>query len=156
MENRTGDSEIIISHVILPQDTNPAGNVHGGVVARRHARSNTVTASIDRIDFHHPAYLGNLVTLKASLNFVGNASMEVGVRVETEDLLTGEIGHTASAYLTFVALDGKGRPQKVPPLKLETDEAVRRNREAKARRERRFSQKAKEEKCQKDLNSCEL
>jgi uncharacterized protein (TIGR00369 family) len=138
-----------------PQDANPAGNVHGGVimklidtaagaVAIRHARSNAVTASIDRLDFFHPVFVGDFVTLRASLNFVGRTSMEVGVRVESENLLTGERRHTSTAYLTYVALDGQGQPLPLPPMILETEEEKRRNREAKVRRETRLAEKAKE------------
>ncbi len=167
MEKTNEDSGVIISHVMLPQDTNPAGNVHGGsimklidtaagVVAVRHARSNAVTASIDRVDFYYPVYLGNLVTLKANLNMAGKSSMEIGVRVESEDLRTGETKHTASAYLTFVALDEDGRPRNVPPLKLETEEDVRRNREARARKKMRLSLKEQERRCQEKSDNCEL
>jgi uncharacterized protein (TIGR00369 family) len=138
-----------------PQDANPAGNVHGGVimklidtaagaVAIRHARSNAVTASIDRLDFFHPVFVGDFVTLRASLNFVGRTSMEVGVRVESENLMTGERRHTSTAYLTYVALDGQGQPLPLPPMILETEEEKRRNREAKVRRETRLAEKAKE------------
>ena len=97
-----------------------------------------VTASIDRLDLLRPIFIGNLVTLKASLNLVGKTSMEIGVRVEAEDLRTGEIRKVASAYLTYVALDSDGRPTRVPPLILETEEDIRRNSEAKARREERL------------------
>jgi len=88
-----------MAQVMLPQDTNPAGNVHGGVimklidtaaiVASRHARCNTVTASIDRLEFHHPVFVDDVVFLKASINIVGKSSMEIGVRVESENYLTG-------------------------------------------------------------------
>lgn len=150
MESKTvKESAVTMSQLMGPPDTNPAGNVHGGVimklidsaagvVAVRHARVNAVTASIDRMDFHHPAFSGDLVTLKASLNMVGKSSMEIGVRVETENLFTGEVRRTASAYLTYVALDKAGRPTTVPPLILETEEEKRRNREAIARRECRL------------------
>jgi len=148
-----------------PQDANNAGNVHGGVIMRlidtvagvvsvRHARSNTVTASIDRLDFHHPVFIGNFVTLLASLNLVGKTSMEIGVRVEAENLITGERRHTASAYITYVALDGNGRPRPLPPLILETEEEMRRNREAKARRETRLVEKRKEKECQTNIQRC--
>lgn len=140
---------------MLPQDANPMGNVHGGVIMRlvdtcagvvamRHARRNAVTASIDRMDFHHPVYVGNLLILRASLNLVGRTSMEVGVRVEAENVLTGERRHTASAYLTFVALDELGAPSAVPELILETEDEKRRNSEAKTRRKARLSEKARE------------
>ncbi len=138
-----------MSQVMQPQDANPMGNVHGGIivklidntagaVAYRHARSNAVTASMDKIDFHSPVFIGDLLILKASLNLVGKTSMEIGVRVEAENLLTGEIRHTVSAYLTFVALDENGKPKNVPPLILETEEEKRRNCEAKLRKEDRL------------------
>jgi len=119
-----------------------------GVVASKHARSNVVTVSIDRLDFHHPVFVGDLLVLKGSLNLVGRTSMEIGVRVEAETLMTGQVRHTASAYLTLVALDREGRPREVPPLILETEEEERRNREAKARRAQRVSERRQEAKCQ--------
>jgi len=168
MEGKTvRESRVALSHVMLPQDANIAGNVHGGVimkhidtaaglVAARHARSNCVTASIDRLDFHHPVFVGNLLTLRASINFVGRTSMEIGVRAETEDVITGQIRHTASAYLTFVALDGNRRPKEVPPLILESQDEIRRNREARARRETRLREKTREKECQQDFDRCEI
>jgi uncharacterized protein (TIGR00369 family) len=154
-EKRVQESSVIMAQQMNPQDANPAGNVHGGVimklidtaagaVAIRHARSNAVTASIDRLDFFHPVFVGDFVTLRASLNFVGRTSMEVGVRVESENLMTGERRHTSTAYLTYVALDGRGQPLPLPPMILETEEEKRRNREAKVRRETRLAEKAKE------------
>ena len=138
---KVSQSSVVLAQIMLPADTNPAGNVHGGiimklidnaayVVASRHTGRNTVTASIDRLDFHCPVFLGNLVTLKASMNRAGKTSMEVGVKVEAEDLMTGEVRHTASAYLTFVALDADGRPTLVPGIVAETDEEKRRFAEA--------------------------
>jgi acyl-CoA hydrolase len=161
----SGNSSIVISRVMLPGDANAAGIVHGGVimkeidnaagvVAVRHTRRICVTASIDRLDFHKPAFIGNLVTVKASVNMTGNTSMEIGVRVETEDLLAGTITHLASAYLTFVALDNNRRPAAVPALQPVTDEDWRRNREAIARRALRLSEKKKESACQKDPSRC--
>jgi len=161
------DSLVTLAQVMIPEDANPAGNVHGGVimklidttagvVAVRHARCNVVTASIDRLDFHNPVFVGNLVFIKGSLNMVGKTSMEVGVRVEAENVITGEVRHTASAYLTFVALDLQGKPQSVPPLLLETEEEVRRNREAQVRREIRLAEKKREAACQQDSQSCPL
>ncbi len=134
---RVSDTRVEAAEMMQPHHANPAGNVHGGVimkmiddaagvVAIRHARSNVVTASIDRLEFHAPVYVGNLVVLKASLNYVGRTSMEVGVRVEAEDLRSGVVRHTASAYLTFVALDDHGRPTAIPSLALESDEDRRR------------------------------
>jgi uncharacterized protein (TIGR00369 family) len=152
------ESQITMAVQMNPEDANPAGNVHGGVimkyidtaagaVAIRHARKICVTASIDRLDFHHPVYIGDLVTLRASITMVGRTSMEVGVRVEAENLLTGKVRHTASAYLSFVAFDEKGVPTEVPPLILETDEENRRNCEAQIRRQDRLAQKQREEGC---------
>lgn len=123
--------------MMQPSHANPAGNVHGGeimkmiddaagAVAIRHARGTVVTASIDRLDFREPVYVGNLVFLRASINCVGRTSMEIGVRVEAEDLRSGEVRHTASAYLTFVALDAAGNTAPVAPLIVETDEQRRR------------------------------
>ncbi len=146
------ESMVITAQVMNPQDANPAGNVHGGVimklidtaaavVATRHSRCNTVTASIDSLVFHNPIYIGDLVFFKSSLNYVGKTSMEVGVRVEAENLMTGEVRHAVSAYLTFVALDKEGKPTAVPPLRLQTDEEKRRNREARHRRELRLRER---------------
>jgi uncharacterized protein (TIGR00369 family) len=154
-EKTIRESSVVMAQQMNPQDANPAGNVHGGVimklidtaagaVAVRHSRSNAVTASIDRLAFHYPVFVGDFVTLRSSLNYVGRTSMEVGVRVESENLLTGEIHHTASAYLTFVALDRNGRPITLPGLILETEEEKRRNTEAHARRTARLSEKSKE------------
>lgn len=147
------ETRVVLSHLMLPQDANPAGNVHGGVimkyidnaagvVAVRHSRTMCVTASIDRMDFFKPMYIGELLTLKASLNMVGNTSMEVGVRVEGEDLLSGEKKHVASAYLTFVALfDENAAVKKVPPVIPETPDDRRRNEEARYRKARRLEEK---------------
>ena len=146
---RVSETRVIMVQPMSPQEANTAGNVQGGVimklidlagdiVAQRHARTNAVTASVDRIDFLHPVYIGDVLFLKASLNLVGRTSMEVGVRVESENPMTGEIRHTASAFLTYVALDKSGRPVEVPPLILETAEDGRRNEDAQARREVRL------------------
>jgi uncharacterized protein (TIGR00369 family) len=148
------DTSVIMSHAVSPQDANVAGNVHGGVimkhidtaagvVAARHARCNAVTASIDRLDFHNPAFIGELLTIKASLNLVGKTSMEIGARVEAENPFTGEKRHIASAYLTFVALDEKHQPKEIPPLILEDADEIRRNQEAIERRKIRLSTKNK-------------
>jgi acyl-CoA hydrolase len=156
-----------MSHVILPQDTNPAGNVHGGVVMKhidnaaisvaiRHTRSNCVTASIDRLDFHNPVCLGNILALKASINLVGKTSMEIGVRAESENPYSGEVNHTASAYLTIVALDENGRPKEIPPLILETEDEERRNKAARARRKARLAERQREAICRDDPDKCEL
>jgi uncharacterized protein (TIGR00369 family) len=134
-------SRLVLAQVMTPLDANVSGNVHGGnimkladtaagVVAIRHSGRNCVTATVDRFDFHAPVYVGNLVTLKASLNYVGRTSMEIGVRVEAEDLRTGRRTHTNSCYITMVALDADGNPAEVPRLLLETDEDRRRHEKA--------------------------
>lgn len=152
---RVKDSSVIMAQMMIPLDANPAGNVHGGVVvkiideaagvvAARHSRSNVVTASIDRMDFHNPVFVGDVLFFKASLNLVGRTSMEIGVRVEAENVITGVVRHAASAYLTYVALDLNGKPREVPPLILETEEERRRNLEARRRREVRLAEKKQE------------
>ncbi|MBN2401043.1 MAG: acyl-CoA thioesterase [Spirochaetes bacterium] len=152
-----GENGITVSYALMPGDANPSGNVHGGVimkhidntaaiVAFRHARINVVTASIDRLDFHNPAYVGNLLTLKANLNLVGRTSMEVGVRVEAENLLSGEVRHIASAYLTFVALDKDHKPVSIAPYIPQSDDGKRRNSEALERKKMRLLEKRREKK----------
>jgi len=134
---------------MLPSDANPMGSVHGGIVlklvdsaagvaALRHARRTVVTASIDRMDFYHPVYVGNLLVLKASVNYTGKTSMEVGVRIEAEDLKTGKVTHTGSSYVTYVGVDERGRPVQVPQVIPESSEEKRRWREGKERREQRL------------------
>lgn len=162
---RVRDSSVTMAQMMIPQDANPAGNVHGGVVvkildeaagvvAARHARSNVVTASIDRMDFHNPVFVGDVLFCKASLNLVGRTSMEIGVRVEAENVISGQVRHAASAYLTYVALDSQGRPREVAPLILETDDERRRNREARDRREVRLAEKKREAGCRADPGKC--
>jgi acyl-CoA hydrolase len=140
------------SELMMPQNANLVGHVFGGVMlsmmdktaaiaAFRHARSACVTASIDRVDFREPIYVGDLVVMKASVNFAGRTSMEVGVRVEAEELVTGRRRHTNSCYLTFVAIDRNGRPLEVPPLIPETPEEIRRHAAAEARRRRRLEER---------------
>ncbi|MEF2229788.1 MAG: acyl-CoA thioesterase [Pseudodesulfovibrio sp.] len=150
------ESEVVMTHLVMPQDANPAGNLHGGVilrhidtaggvVAKRHSRTNVVTVSIDRMAFKEPAYMGELLIFKASLNHVGRTSMEIGVRVEAENLRTGEVRHTNSAYLTYVSLGDDGKPSQVAPLLLDSETARRRHREAELRRELRQKERALEE-----------
>jgi acyl-CoA hydrolase len=149
LSKTVSESKSVISTQMLPSDANPMGNVHGGtilkmvdvaagVTAIRHARENTVTASIDRMDFYNPVYVGNLLTLKASVNYVGKTSMEIGVRIEAENLKTGAVTHTGSCYLTYVALDENGRPAEVPEVVPETPEEKRRWQAGKKRRDERL------------------
>jgi len=136
----------------LPNDTNALGTLLGGKVmhlvdlagamaAMRHARSVVVTASVDYMTFLHPIRVGQLVTLRSSVNRVFRTSMEVGVKVFVEDLLTGETRHTSSAYLTFVAIDEQGKSVPVPPVVPETEDEKRRYEEAARRRAERLALK---------------
>jgi acyl-CoA hydrolase len=152
------------SEIMMPQHANNLGHVFGGVVlammdkaaavaAIRHARMTCVTASIDRVDFREPIHVGDLVVMKASVNYVGRSSMEVGVRVEAEDLLSGRRRHTNSCYLTFVAVDRDGRPVEVADLLTESPDEVRRHNAAAARRQRRLEEREAEARWQKRGNS---
>jgi len=145
---KVSESAIVLYRLMMPNDANPAGNVFGGtilklmdevasIVAFRHCRKNVVTASIDRMNFFAPVYVGNLIALKASVNYVGNTSMEIGVRIEAEDLRTGQVVHTGSCYLTYVALDENGKPTPIPKIIPETEEEKRRYNQALARRKLR-------------------
>jgi uncharacterized protein (TIGR00369 family) len=149
---KVSESVVLTAQLMSPHDANAAGNVHGGIimkliddaggaVAYRHARSNVVTVSIDRLNFLHPVFVGDLVTFKASMNMAGKTSMDIGVRIEAENLITGQVRHTASAYLTYVALDPQSMPKSVAPLILETKEEERRFRQALDRKEMRRQEK---------------
>ena len=130
--------------LVLPNDTNNLGNVLGGRVMHlmdicaamssyKHARSHVVTASVDNMNFLAPAKKGFILILKSSVNYVAKSSMEVGVKIESENPFTGDIKHTASAYLTFVALDEDGNPKEIPDIAPETDVEIRRYKEGKTR-----------------------
>ena len=138
----------------MPNDANGLGNVLGGKVmhlvdlagamaAIRHARKPAVTASVDSMHFLHPVRIGQLIVLRSSVNRVFRSSMEVGVKVETEELLTGIKLHTCSAYLTFVALDENRKATEIPPVIPESEEEQRRYREAGERREYRLAMRAR-------------
>ena len=145
------------SHSVLTrwmgiQDANSAGNVHGGtimkmcdevagVAAVRHSGSRVVTAAMDRMTFLHPVFVGQLVTVKATVNAAWRTSMEVGVRVESEDVRTGEVMHTSTAYLTMVCLNDEGVPQPVAAIAPETEDERRRQREAQLRRDIRLRER---------------
>ncbi len=146
------ESEVVMTEHILPQHTNSLGTVFGGVVmswvdiaaaicAERHCRKQVVTASVDALEFLAPVRLGWIMMLRASVNFVSKTSCEVGVKVMAENPRTGENFHTASAYVTMVALDSNGRPARMPDIIPETEEQQRRLREAKARRIARLETK---------------
>jgi acyl-CoA hydrolase len=146
---RASDSEVRLAILMLPADANPNGNIHGGVIMKhvdeagglaavRHCRMRTVTAHIDGMSFLAPVRIGDLVNFYASVNDVGNTSLEVGVRVEAETLYTGEVRHISTAYIVYVALDDTGRPTAVPSLIVETDDEKRRQAAARVRREFRL------------------
>ena len=154
-KRRVSDSSLTASYHMMPQDANPQGNVYGGTimklmdalaaaVAERHCRTNTVTASIDRMDFFKPVYIGDLLNLKASVNYTGLTSLEIGVRIEAENLRTGNVAHTGSSYLTFVALDESGKPTPVPEIIPQTQVEKRRYVEAEHRKEDRLASLKKE------------
>ncbi len=139
-------SQVTMTELVLPTHTNALDTVFGGTVmswidicaaiaAQRHAGRDVVTASMDRLSFVAPIRRGWVVNLKASVNFTSRTSMEVGVRVDAENPKTGEMFHTASAYMTFVALGSDGKPTEVPKLLLESDEDKRRYGAAQKRRE---------------------
>lgn len=137
-----------MTEIVLPSHANALGTIFGGrimswidiagaIAAGRHARRVVVTASIDALHFVAPVKVGHVVHIRASVNYAGRTSMEVGVRVDSENPITGTMTHTATAYLTFVALDDNGRPSGVPPILAETPEEKRRFESAKTRRESR-------------------
>lgn len=144
----TRQSQFIMSKLMEPHDAGATGSIHGGAIMKlidtaatmaavRHARRRVVTAAIDSVSFLAPVNVGDLVTVKTSVNYVGNTSIEVGAIVETENLYSGKITHVASAYLVYVALDEEGKPTQVPELIAETRTEKRRLAEARIRAENR-------------------
>ncbi len=145
-------SQVVMTQLVLPSHTNALDTVFGGTVmswidiaaaiaAQRHSNKNVVTASMDQLNFVAPIKKGWVVNLKASVNFTSRTSMEIGVRVEAENPITSERFHTASAYMTFVALDSNGKPTAVPALEPGTDVEKRRFEAARKRRELRLNQR---------------
>ena len=127
------ESRATVVRLMMPPDANPHGNVHGGVimkladevagiVAHRHARRNVVTARLDRMDFLEPVFVGNVLTLDARVAYTGRTSMEVVVEITAENMDTGDVTHTNTAWLTMIALNDRGRPALIPPVVPETDE----------------------------------
>jgi len=146
------DSSSVLTRWMGIQDANTAGYVHGGVIMRlcdevagiaaiRHCGVRVVTAAMDRMTFLDPVHVGQLVTVRATVNAAWHTSMEVGVRVESEHVRTREIAHTSTAYLTMVALDEDGRPTRVPALAPETADERRREHEAQLRRDNRLAER---------------
>src|ERR671915_2080444 len=145
-------SSSVLSRWMGIGDANTSGNVHGGTImhlcdevagiaAVRHSGHRVVTAAMDRMTFLHPVFVGNLVTVKATVNAAWRTSMEVGVRVESEHVQTGAVTHTSTAYLTLVALDDEGRPVQVPPIAPQDAVEERRQREAELRRQNRLRER---------------
>jgi acyl-CoA hydrolase len=142
-------SQCIMTELVLPQHTNALDSIFGGVIvswvdiaaaiaAQRHCGMPVVTASIDALNFVAPVYKGWIVNIRASVNYTGKTSMEVGVRVDAENPITRKVFHTASAYLTFVALDGQGKPAVIPPVQPEGEMQIRRFEAAERRRQLRL------------------
>ena len=140
--------------LVLPNDTNVLGNVHGGRVmclmdicaamsAYKHARQPVVTASVDQLDFLAPAKKGDILILKSSVNYTHRTSMEIGVRIDAESPFTGEVRHTATAYLTFVAIDKNNKPSVISKIKPESDDEKRRYDRAKKRHLKRRKNRSK-------------
>lgn len=145
--------EVIMTEIVLPGHTNALGTIFGGVImswidiagaimAQRYSRMAAVTASLDDLSFLAGVKKGWIVQLRARVNYTGKTSMEIGVRVDAENPTTGEAVHTATAYLTYVAVDASGKPTPVPPIKLDTDEKKRRYNEALKRREFRLKRRS--------------
>jgi acyl-CoA hydrolase len=140
----------VMTQIVMPTHTNGAAgimfggvmmqwiDVCSGVAAMRHASGGVLTASIDRLDFLSPVHVGEIVVLQAMVNYAGKTSMEVGCRVETEEMMTGVRRYVTKAYLTFVAVDAHGKPRRIPPLELTTDDEHRRHADAEARRAERL------------------
>jgi uncharacterized protein (TIGR00369 family) len=151
MQPRTvAETALTLTTFMQPEHSNSLGTVHGGVilklcdecagiVASRHARRPSVTVTVDSVTFHHPVYVGQVLYVHGRITYVGTTSMEVELRVEAENLLTGEITHTNSAYFVFVALDDSVRPTQVPKLDLQTEDERRRFEEGRARQAARLA-----------------
>jgi acyl-CoA hydrolase len=146
------DSSSLITRWMGIQDANTAGNVHGGTIMRmcdevagiaaiRHSGSRVVTAGMDRMTFLHPVFVGMIVSVRGMVNAAWRTSMEVGVRVDAENVHTGEVVHTSTAYLTMVALTAEGKPAQVPPVDPQTEDERRRLREAEHRRTTRLRER---------------
>jgi len=150
---RPSESTMTTARLMMPTDANIMGNVFGGaimrymdevagIVAWRHAGRNCVTASIERMNFYAPVYIGSLLILKATVNYVGTTSMDVGVRIEAQDPSTRKTTHAGTCHLTFVALDDRGKPTPIPKLLPVTQEEKRRFKEARERRKLREAEDA--------------
>lgn len=148
-EKAVSASEVVMTQLVLPSHTNALDTIFGGVImswidicgaiaAQRHSGKSVVTASIDELNFVAPVKKGWVVNLKAKVNFVSKTSLEVGIRADAENPSTGEMFHTTTAYMTFVAIGSDGKPSPVPRLILQTDDDRRRFAEGQRRRELRL------------------
>lgn len=155
-KKQVSSSQVVMTELVLPTHINALDTIFGGVVmswidiaaaicAQRHSNRAVVTASIDQLNFIAPIKKGWVVNLKASVNFTSRTSMEIGVRVDAENPVTSEHFHTASAYMTFVALDSYGKPCPVPGLELTNETEKRRYEKAKQRREQRLQNRVRDE-----------
>ena len=149
MNDEAGANELTLAQVMLPEDANPRGNVHGGtlmkladtaggVCATRHTRQRVVTVVMDSMTFEEPVYVGDLVVVQAKVTWTGHTSVETEVSIEAENALTGERRHISRAYFVYVAIDENGRPTRVRPLEVTTPDQRRRWKEAEQRRARRL------------------
>lgn len=149
---RPSESKVTLTQVMGPGNANTLGNVHGGLImklcdeaggmtAAKHARRPSVTVAVDSMRFHSPVHIGNLMTVSAEISWVGRTSMETRVVVTAEDVLTGQVTHTNTAYFVYVALGEDGRPTAVPPLICETDEEKERFERAAQRQTYRLQQR---------------
>jgi len=149
---RASPREITLAQVMLPEDANPAGNVHGGTLmkladsaggtaAARHARRRLVTVVMDSMTFEQPVYVGNLVVLHAVVTWTGRTSLEAEVTIDAEDVLKGEVRHISKAYFVYVAIDEQGRPTPVRPLQVTSAEQKRRWDAAEQRRAARLNRR---------------
>lgn len=148
------ESVVEMTEIVMPQDVNTVGTIFGGKIMQwmdiaaaicgfRHCRKPVVTASVDTLHFLKPIKVGDIVTIKASVNYVGKTSMEIGVKVEAEEPLTGIKKHSSSAYFTFVATNDEGKPIPVSPVQPETLEEKRRYKEGEERRQFRLKRRTK-------------
>jgi acyl-CoA hydrolase len=146
ISKKISESRTLMSQLMMPNDANQMGTIHGGAILSiadkvayvcgcRHADSYCVTASVDRVSFDSPIKIGQLVTFEATIRYTGRTSMEIGIDIFAEDLLTRVKTHTNTCYFTMVAIDENGKPKTVPQLILETEDEKRRFEEAKLRKE---------------------
>ena len=151
-QKRPEDSRVVLTQLMGPTDANGMGNVHGGIImkicdeaggmaAAKHARRPCVTVTVDSMSFRSPVNLGNLMKVEAEVSWVGRTSIETCVRVSAENVITGAVTHTNTAYFVYVALDESGRPTEVPDLLLTTDEQKEKFAQAEARQSYRLSQR---------------